>query len=230
VAEVSPVKTSLEFRTIKAYFQVAVKWDLLAKNPCAGVKSIKISPQRPAFLSKDEFSILMTSIKREWLKDVVRFAVATMMRAGEIVNLQWDSVDLENRVILVENKDGFRVKTRQPRSIPMNDWVYEFLSARRKPSGYVFRFNNGSKMSVGRVSWCFKLSIREAGLSEKLHFHSLRHTGASWLVRHGVSIFAVQRLLGHSNISVTMGYSHLASGDLHDVVNRIRVEGNAVAH
>ncbi len=60
-------------------------------------------------------------------------------------------------------------------------------------------------------------------MSEKLHFHSLRHTFATWLVQEGVSIYEVQQLLGHSSISVTQVYSHLAASELHGAVNKIQV-------
>ena len=54
LAEVSPVRVNLEFRTAKAFFQTAVKWEFLEKNPFAGVKQIRIPPRRPAYLSKQD--------------------------------------------------------------------------------------------------------------------------------------------------------------------------------
>jgi integrase len=221
LAEVSPAKTNIDFTDIKAIMNVAVKWNLLEKNPCAGVKRVKIPPQRPVYLTKPEFSRLVQSIQAPWMRNIVTFAVATMMRAGEIVNLTWDSIDLEKRVILVENTDRFRLKTTQPRAIPMNDWVVRFLSEREHRSGFVFTFQDGRKTTEGGISKKFKKACRAIGLSEKIHFHSLRHTGATWLVQNGAPIFAVQRILGHSNVDVTMRYAHLVSGELHHVINEI---------
>ena len=60
-------------------------------------------PKRPVYLTQDEFRRLISAIDHQWFKDVVRFAIATMMRAGEIVNLEWDSVDFDRRLIRVEN-------------------------------------------------------------------------------------------------------------------------------
>ena len=73
------------------------------------------------------------------------------------------------------------------------------------------------------VSKRFKIHARRVGLREDLHFHSLRHTFATWLVQEGVSIYEVQKLLGHSSISVTQIYSHLAASELHGAVNKIQV-------
>jgi len=84
--EVSTSKTNIDFRNVKALFNVAAKWGLLEKNPCSGVKLVKIPPQKPAYLTKEEFSRLIESIKVPWMRDVVAFAVSTMMRACEIVN------------------------------------------------------------------------------------------------------------------------------------------------
>lgn len=121
LAEVSPTKTNIDFSDIKAIMNVAVKWNLLEKNPCAGVKRVKISPQRHCYLTKQEFDNLIQSIRAPWLREFVAFAVATMMRIGEFVNLTWESIDLEKRVILVENSDQFRLKTTKPSDPPPLD-------------------------------------------------------------------------------------------------------------
>ncbi|MEM6337684.1 MAG: tyrosine-type recombinase/integrase [Bacteroidota bacterium] len=55
-----------------------------------------------------------------------------------------------------------------------------------------------------------------AGLPESVHFHTLRHTSASWLAMEGISLFKIQKLLGHADISTTMRYAHLALDALQD--------------
>jgi len=72
----------------------------------------------------------------------------------------------------------------------------------------------------------FKRCVRKAGLSDKPHFHSFRHTFATWLVQEGVSIYELQKLLGHRSISVTQIHSHLAASELHSAVNKISVSLN----
>jgi site-specific recombinase XerD len=74
-----------------------------------------------------------------------------------------------------------------------------------------------------RLSNAFTKCVLTSGLSDKLHFHSLRHTFATWLVQSGVGIYEVQKLMGHSSISVTQVYAHLAPSELHGAVNRISV-------
>ena len=80
-----------------------------------------------------------------------------------------------------------------------------------------------SRWHVAKV---FKKYAKKAALSEQVHFHSLRHTFASWLVQDGVSLYAVQKRLGHSSISVTQVYSHLQPEQLHETVNRLKINVN----
>jgi site-specific recombinase XerD len=92
-------------------------------------------------------------------------------------------------------------------------------------SELVFHFK-GKAINPNWVSKTFKAYARKAGLNDKLHFHSLRHTFASWLVQDGVSIYEVQKLLGHSSVKVTEVYSHLAASELHGAVNRLNLNLN----
>lgn len=224
--EVSAVKVNIDFRTIKAFFNTALRWKLIEENPFAAAKQVKVPPVRPAYLTKEEFQRLLHVIPQQWFRELVTFAVCTMMRSGEIVNLAWDSVDLKRRLILVENRDGFRLKNAKPRVVPMNEWVFGFLATREKKSGLVFAFPDRRKLSVGYVGRKFKKFAQASGLPDSIHFHSLRHTGASWLVQEGVPIYEVQHLLGHSSILVTQVYSHLTSGELQRAVEKIRVNLN----
>jgi site-specific recombinase XerD len=84
----------------------------------------------------------------------------------------------------------------------------------------VFHRNN-QVFKRGLISHRFKAYVRLAKLDERLHFHSLRHTFATWLVRAKVPIYDVQKLLGHSSIVVTQVYSHLEPGELYEAVEKI---------
>ncbi|MGB2867843.1 MAG: tyrosine-type recombinase/integrase [Bacteroidota bacterium] len=207
--EVSPVKVNIDFRVLRAGFNIAINWGLIDDNPFRKSKQIRIPVQRPTYLSREEFERLIKSVDRTWFQEIIFFAVTTMMRLGEIVNLEWESVDLEHRLIAVENTEQFRVKTHKPRTIPMNDWVVRFLERREKHTGKVFTFPDGRALPRGYVSSRFKKYVRSAGLNEKVHFHTLRHTGASWLVQTNTPIYSVQQILGHSSIAMTEIYSHL---------------------
>jgi site-specific recombinase XerD len=90
----------------------------------------------------------------------------------------------------------------------------------KKGSDYVFT-KRGFTINNDSVSRKMKTHLRAAGLNDKIHFHSLRHSFESWLVPDEVSLYEVQKLLGQSEIIVTRVYSHLQPAKLHSTVNRI---------
>ena len=108
----------------------------------------------------------------------------------------------------------------------MNDVVFAILNTKaNRFSDYVF-MPRGHKINDDHATKKLKAYVTANGLNGKLHFHSLRHTFASWLVQDGVSLYEVQKLLGHSNIAVTQVYSHLQPEGLHNTVNRISIQLN----
>jgi integrase len=219
--KVSPVKVNIEYRTVRAGFSTAQKWAIIRENPFKDCRQLRIPRQRPVYLSPQEYHKIMDVINIPWFKEVVRFAVTTMMRVGEIVNLKWSSVDLDRRVIFVENNPDFRTKTRKSRVLPMDEWMFELLSSKVKLADRVFTFPDGRPLRVGYASSRFKKYVLKAGIRQEIHFHSLRHTGASWLVQNGVPIYSVQHILGHSTIQMTQVYSHLEAGDLKQPIEKI---------
>lgn len=225
---VSPVSVNIELRTLRAAFNVALRWGLIERNPLAGIRLTVVPEQAPTFLSKTDFQKLISIIREDWLRKLVMLAVLTGMRRGELVNLRWQDVDLVRKLIHIQSNPTFRTKHGKLRTIPLSEVACHLLNGIRlcSTSDYVFTLN-GRKLTEGWVSHKFKYWVYEAKLAnDKLHFHSLRHTFASWLVQEGVSLYEVQKLLGHSNISVTQVYSHLQPEFLHATVNRITVQLN----
>jgi integrase len=224
--QVSPVTVNVELRTLKAFFNQAIKWELLDKSPFKNIKLLKIPERSPGFLTKEDFLVLLNNITQEWLRSIVIFAVNTGMRRSEIVNLKWENVDLERNTILVANSESFKTKSGRQRIIPINLLAKRILITRERISPYVFVNYKGQKMYDNYLGQCFRKSVRNAKLEAKISFHSLRHTFASWLVQSGVGIYEVQKLLGHSSISVTQVYAHLSENELHSAVDRIQISLN----
>lgn len=171
----------------------------------------------------------MAKIDGPDFRDLVLVAVSTGMRQGELLALRWDWIDFARKVVTVKNTDDFTTKNGRSRVIPMTGAVCELLEARKQratsETDLVFH-ELGRKMSRDFVSKTFKFYVIAAGLDERLHFHSLRHTFASWLATEGVSLYAIQKLLGHSSASVTQIYSHLQPEGLHNTVNRLGITFN----
>lgn len=96
----------------------------------------------------------------------------------------------------------------------MNQYLFNLLKNRFESSkmfsknNYIFYRVIGVKLNEDYVSKQFKRAVRSAGLSESIHFHTLRHSFAVNLALKGVPIVVMKELLGHSSIVTTMIYSH----------------------
>ncbi len=227
--EVSPTKVKIDLVMLKAAFHTAMRWGYVSENPIKKVAMPLLPQTMPVYLGKEEFQRLLSVVKQEWLKDLIIVAACTGLRQGEVLSFEWKDIDFDRRLLTVRNKANFKTKAGKVRSVPLNDVVRLILQRRFQQfaatSSKVFSLGD-KPISSSYVSHLFKAYVRKVGLDPKLHFHSLRHTFATWLVQEGVSIYEVQKLLGHSSISVTQIYSHLAASELHGAVNKISIPLN----
>lgn len=225
---VSPVTVNLELRTLRATFQRGLEWGLVTKNPFALVKLMRVPPVDPAFLTRVQFQSLLAVETVALYRDVFTLAVFTMLRAGELAQLRWEDVDMQRRVIRVRNHDGFRVKGLRNRTVPMNSDVFQLLQRRKHLAESPLVFSTqGRSLNTRTISHRFKKQCRKIGLDPRVHFHSLRHTGASWLAQAGVSLLTIQKILGHSSPTVTQIYSHLTESHLHEAIGLLTTSDQA---
>jgi integrase len=225
---VSPISVNIELRTLRAFLNTAIRWGNLEHNPFSKQPFATVSEQTSTFFTREDFQKLITVIKQPWLKETVIFTVLTGLRRGELINLQWQDVDLQRRVITIQSNPTFRTKQGKKRVLPLNETAFQLLASKHsKDVGeYVFMVR-GKQIAEDWLSQLFKRAVREAGLNDKLHWHSLRSSFASWLVINGVSIYAVSKLLGHSSVAITQKhYAHLATENLHSDVNKISISLN----
>ncbi|MGH2568201.1 MAG: tyrosine-type recombinase/integrase [Bacteroidota bacterium] len=225
-AEASSWTARKYYIALRSAFEKAVQWNYLTENPFRKVPKPKTPEILPAFFTENEFRLFLSTVEDRDFRELCITALLTGVRLGELLALLWSDVDLTRRLILVRNSDSFTTKTGKNRTIPMNDELYRLLRLRKEnlriESEFVFHKAKGRPLKPGTVSGRFKKHVRAAGLNDKLHFHSLRHSFASALVASGVSLFAVQKLLGHTTSKTTEIYSHLLPQQLHEEVERIR--------
>ena len=219
---VSPVSVNVELRTIRSALNLAVRWELLERNPFFGLPLARVPYETPPYFTKADFQRLLDIVTENWFRDVVVFTVVTGLRRGEVINLKWNDVDFERRVVLIHSQEGFRTKTGKSRFLPLNNVALQIVVNRQscRKTDYVFELE-GRKLSGYWLSHKLKKYVRKLGLQENLNYHALRHTFASWLVQDGVSIYEVQKLLGHADVSTTQIYSHLQPETLHRTVERL---------
>tara|TARA_R110000868_G_C10888386_1_gene763416 strand:- start:352 stop:1566 length:1215 start_codon:yes stop_codon:yes gene_type:complete len=142
------------------------------------------------------------------LKPMVLISINTGLRRGELFNLTWDMIDFDKRILTVY---GNIAKSGKSRHVPLNNEAYEALfkwyQQANSTNNLVFPGKNGNVFSNIKKSWLNLLKL--AGI-EKFRWHDMRHHFASKLVMAGVDLNTVRELLGHSEISMTLRYAHLA--------------------
>jgi integrase len=221
------VSVNIELRALKAAFNVAKRWKLIDENPCTDIGQISSPDEPPHFFTTADFEQLLGAISQGWLREIVVLAVVTGMRRGELCNLKWQDIDFTANVVQIHSWATFKTKHGKSRVVALNHTAVILLQSRKQlsPSEYVFTLND-KRIRDQHAGRLFKRAVRTAKLSDQqLHFHSLRHTFASWLVQNGVSLYQVQKLLGHSNPRITQVYAHLQPNEMHEVVERLPLTG-----
>jgi len=140
----------------------------------------------------------------EHLRPILIVALNTGMRRGEILNLEWKQIDLNKRLIKVEN-----TKSGNNRIIPVNESLYQELLKAKNMNGrsrFVFP-NPETGQPYTEVKKSFKNACRKAMIDD-MRFHDLRHTFATRLVESGVDLITVRDLLGHFSVRITQRYTH----------------------
>ena len=224
--EKSKSSAALYYRTLKAAFNKALTWNYIQVNPWLLVKMPKFQKSRPAFITEAELQKIIDKVEPESLKDIYVFAFYTGLRLSELTNLKWENVNLKDGVIQIGD-DDFTTKAKKIRSVPLCLRASQVLSNRipkiihQNKKNFVFtKSSNGFPFSGDWLSKAFKRAVRAAGMDESIHYHSLRHSFASNLIKKGVSIYQLKDLLGHSSVSVTEIYSHLSIDTLKEAVNK----------
>lgn len=208
----------------------AVEWGLLGQVP--RIQWLAAPAPSFRFLEFDEADRLVAAAECEpqWQAMII-VALRTGLRLGELMALRWDDLDLVRGRMLVQRSVTRGVvgtpKSGKSRDVPLGASVVRTLQRHRHLRGpWVFCQDDGSMLTKGQIKWPLLRAQRKAGLKE-LGWHDLRHTFASHLVMRGVPLKAVQELLGHATIDVTMRYAHLADSALRDAVDVLEPAGPA---
>lgn len=183
------------------------------------IRRLKVPPPSFDFLDFDEAPVLIDGARAGWPERAIRFALRTGLRQGEHRGLRWDVVDFRRRRVFVRVSLSQDAKREEPpkngrtRYVPLSDEALQVLKDQRAESmlksEWVFCDPEGGAFTRAKFEHQLIVACRRAGM-RKVRWHDLRHTFASHLVMKGVSLRAAQELLGHSSITVTQRYAHLA--------------------
>ncbi len=221
----SPVSINYELGFCKHAFNLAIReWNWTHENPFIKVSMEKVDNERLRWLTDEERLKLLDACEG-WVRDVVIFALNTGIRRTNIIRLTWKMVDLNRETITL---DSTETKNRERLVVPMNTNVKKLLQERSRVrylnNPYVFTQPDGSPIPRSVLQRHFDMAVDKARI-EDFHFHDCRHTFASYLVQKDVSLYTVQKLLGHKDISQTTRYAHLAPKTLEVAVRRLDDSG-----
>lgn len=175
----------------------------------------KVDSVRYRYLEKHEAKLLLTELKNisDLWHDISLLSLNTGMRAGEIFGLKGENINSHQKSIILYNS-----KSGKQRIIPLNEAALSILQSHKSlNSRLIFHQQDSPQVPFYSVSKLFRLAVKSCGLNNgvsdnrnKVVFHTLRHTFASWLVQDGTPIYVVSKLLGHGSKRVTERYAHLA--------------------
>jgi integrase len=192
---------------------VNVPDDLRLKRPC-------VDDSRTRWLDSAERDQLIENCDSK-IRRVVTFLFFTGTRLGEAFNLTWR--DVREDSVFVSTKKG-KNKSRRTRSIPLNPQASRAVGAMPKDAGlddFVFPNSSGGKWLRQHFYPHWHRACLWAGITD-FRPHDCRHTFASLLVQQGVGLREVADLLGHTQLTMVMRYSHLGPSHLKDAVSRLR--------
>lgn len=223
-------------------FSWAEKAGLVSASPMRSVE-LPGREELVEYLSREETAALLAAsekrasqspedLKKRHLHICVSFALRTGLRKGELFGLRWQDVDLETRRLTVARSFKVLPKGGKPRHLRLPSALVPLL---REWRSVCPRTREGLVFPVPRKrQWAMAQSSREmlglpelmaeAGLRQLVRpWHSLRHTFASQFVMQGGNILTLQKILGHSDIKMTLVYAHLAPDFLGDEMDRVQL-------
>ncbi len=208
-ADKTPRKTLVKEATInreiallKTMFNTALKWGKIEKNLIDGdaVKKFKENQKAMRILSDKEMIKLIDAAPSH-ISPIIIIAANTGMRKMEILSLKWEDIDFRRGIIHIKDS-----KSGRAREVYMNCPVFEALKVLPQESEFVF-FNQATGNHVTSVRKSFKKACEDMGI-KNFRFHDLRHCCATKMVEAGVDLVTVSKILGHSDIKLTMRYAH----------------------
>lgn len=213
----APASVNHELTLLSAILSLAIEQGHLETNPCRKVKKLRLNNRRHRYLTDDEETRLLRACfgRRQHLAPLIRLALHTGMRRGELLKLTWRDVDLSRDHLHVRDP-----KNGRDRTLPINPEARVTLMALSPGSAEDRLFD------FDKVDRAWQTACRIAEI-EGLHFHDLRHTFATRLADAGADAFTIAALLGHTTIQMTSRYTHATDQGkvqaLENLANRCKI-------
>lgn len=226
-------------------FEFAKENEVIVNNPCK--KSVKSDMGKPSekkvALTIDEQREFLRVSEGKRYANQYRFVLQTGLRTGELIGLKWEDIDFEKRTVKISRSMEYSYSVREwrvgppksqsgYRTVPLTDEAIRILKAQKEKNKriqyipdeweeFVFLSRKGepvknSAYDTALVTLCNRAEIR------KFSMHVLRHTFATRCIEGGMMPKTLQKILGHSNIGITMNlYVHITEDEKHKEINLV---------
>jgi integrase/recombinase XerD len=229
-----PRSTARQLSSFRRFFRHLLREGARKDDPTAQIEMPKIGRPLPKSLSESQVEALLEAPDTSAClghrdRTMLEVLYATGLRVTELVNLRLNQINLNQGVMRVVGKGN------RERLIPLGEesleWIEQFIRGPRseilldRQSDYLFPTRRGDHMTRQAFWHLIKRYSAKAKIEKDLSPHTLRHAFATHLLNHGADLRVVQMLLGHSDLSTTQIYTHVARQRLKDLHSRHHPRG-----
>jgi integrase/recombinase XerD len=205
--------------SLRRFYGYYMRESFIAVDPTALIEIPHIALSLPTALTENDIELLLSGPEASDLlgfrdKTMLETLYATGLRVSELVNLKFEQVNFNQGWVRITGKGN------KERLVPIGEeamfWLENYINVSRKAllngrqSDYVFVTNRADAMTRQAFWHIIKRYAKKADIKKDLSPHTLRHAFATHLLNHGADLRVVQLLLGHSNLSTTQIYTHIA--------------------
>ena len=219
--------------SLKAFFIYLYKRGLIEDNPVGDIQTPKQEKKLPISISENDVEILLNAPKEDSFigsrdKAMLELLYATGIRVSELINLKFSDIDLSRSIIKVLGKGS------KERLVPFGESANEYLRIyfERRLERNINRsiqniFVNTRGIKISREAFWHRIKIYSKEIPSNINIspHTLRHAFATHLLNRGADLRSVQLLLGHSDLSTTQIYTHIAKQRLSDALKKHHPRG-----
>lgn len=212
--------------SLRRFYGYYVRENGISVDPTVLIESPRLGRPLPGSLSEKDVELLLNAPEisnalgfRD--KTMLETLYATGLRVSELVNLKFEQVGFRQGVVRILGKGS------KERLVPVGEvamaWLEDYIAQPRqyllgeRPCDYLFVTNRAEPMTRQAFWHIIKRHAKKAGITKELSPHTLRHAFATHLLNHGADLRVVQLLLGHSDLSTTQIYTHIARERLKDL-------------
>jgi integrase/recombinase XerD len=220
--------------SLRRFYGYYIRENSIKVDPTALIESPHIGQPLPTSLSEQDVELLLdapevTNALGFRDRTMLEMLYATGLRVSELVNLKFDQISFRQGVVRIIGKGS------KERLVPVGEeamsWLEQYMGQARKTilgerqCDYLFVTNRAGGMTRQAFWHIIKRYAKKAGINKDLSPHTLRHAFATHLLNHGADLRVVQLLLGHSDLSTTQIYTHIARERLKELHSKYHPRG-----